>query len=204
MPSVVLLTPNCYFVDYRWHGLALERAMQCEQINQCRQQLCEQIEFEAIAHLSKATWTCSRARMSLSNQLAYGVIGIVASRWIAGSRVHWHLWRWTHSWLTRGIPEFHVFEALNFCKDLLGKFGGHKSSWAFTCQRLIWKPCDRAWAPCPPVPWTRTPKLLKIDAANLNQITPTLQTDGHPPPLRHRQPIYSGQPMFGSWPANRW
>jgi single-stranded-DNA-specific exonuclease len=32
----------------------------------------------------------------------------------------------------RGIPEFHVFEALQFCKDLLGKFGGHKAAGGFS------------------------------------------------------------------------
>ena len=32
----------------------------------------------------------------------------------------------------RGIPEFHVFEALQFCADLLGKFGGHKAAGGFS------------------------------------------------------------------------
>jgi single-stranded-DNA-specific exonuclease len=32
----------------------------------------------------------------------------------------------------RGIPEFHVFEALEFCADLLGKFGGHKAAGGFS------------------------------------------------------------------------
>ena len=32
----------------------------------------------------------------------------------------------------RGIPEFHVFEALQFCNDLLGKYGGHKAAGGFS------------------------------------------------------------------------
>jgi len=32
----------------------------------------------------------------------------------------------------RGIPEFHVFEALQFCDDLLGKHGGHKAAGGFS------------------------------------------------------------------------
>jgi len=43
----------------------------------------------------------------------------------------------------RGIPEFHVFEALNFCKDLLGKFGGHKAAGGSSLS-AEWMPCDRA------------------------------------------------------------
>ncbi|NES72737.1 MAG: single-stranded-DNA-specific exonuclease RecJ, partial [Okeania sp. SIO2D1] len=31
----------------------------------------------------------------------------------------------------RGIPEFHVFEALQFCDELLGKYGGHKAAGGF-------------------------------------------------------------------------
>jgi len=37
----------------------------------------------------------------------------------------------------RGVfQNFMCFEALNFCKDLLGKFGGHKSSWGFSLPAL--------------------------------------------------------------------
>ena len=32
----------------------------------------------------------------------------------------------------RGIPEFHVFEALEYCDDLLGKYGGHKAAGGFS------------------------------------------------------------------------
>lgn len=34
----------------------------------------------------------------------------------------------------RGIPEFHVFEALEFCKDLLEKHGGHRAAGGFTLK----------------------------------------------------------------------
>jgi len=34
----------------------------------------------------------------------------------------------------RGIPEFDVFEALQYCRDLLGKFGGHRAAGGFTFE----------------------------------------------------------------------
>ncbi|MEB3225504.1 MAG: DHHA1 domain-containing protein, partial [Synechococcus sp.] len=35
----------------------------------------------------------------------------------------------------RGIEEFNVFEALNYCKDLLGKFGGHRAAGGFSLAK---------------------------------------------------------------------
>jgi len=95
----------------------------------------------------------------------------------------------------RGIPEFHVFEALNFCKDLLGKFGGQSSWGLFSASNL--EALRSRLSTLPTSALTRTPKAAaKIDAqANLNQINFN-KTDGHPPPLRHRQP----DPIF--WTAN--
>jgi len=130
---------NCYFfADYRDDmGLALERAMQCEQINQRRQQLSRLNKRSPI--LSKARSTCSRARIGhCPTELA--------------SRCHWHCCLQVDRYgvpvfigtyedeqhirgSARGIPEFHVFEALNFCKNLLGKFGGHKAAGGFQSQR---------------------------------------------------------------------
>ena len=63
-------------------GVALERAMQCEQINRHRQQLCEQIELSAIAHIETNHLNLHQERVLLIVQpdWHHGVIGIVASR----------------------------------------------------------------------------------------------------------------------------
>ena len=121
-------------------GIALERAMQCEGINRQRQQLCEQIEQEAIA-------LCEHNRAELLDQQVlllvqpgwhHGVIGIVASRLVERYGVPVFIGTFEDEepeqvrGSARGIPEFNVFEALNFCKDLMGKFGGHRAAGGFT------------------------------------------------------------------------
>jgi len=59
------------------------------------------------------------------------------------------------------------------------------------------KPCDRASTLPTSALNQNTEAAAEIDARQpeSNQ-SPTLQTDGHPPPLRHRQP----DPIF--WTAN--
>ena len=63
-------------------AIALERAMQCEQINSQRKSLCEEIEQEAI-HLIRTTpidYKRDRVLVVVHPQWHHGVIGIVASR----------------------------------------------------------------------------------------------------------------------------
>ncbi|MBW4665333.1 MAG: single-stranded-DNA-specific exonuclease RecJ [Chroococcus sp. CMT-3BRIN-NPC107] len=127
--------------------IALERAMQCEQINQTRQQLCEQIETEAIALVEKlyaSSLHQDRVLAIVQPNWHHGVIGIVASRLL--ERYGVPVFIGTNEAETkdclgnehqirgsaRGIPEFHVFAALEACKDLLGKFGGHKAAGGFS------------------------------------------------------------------------
>ena len=123
-------------------GIALERAMQCEQINQRRQQLCEQIELEAIAYIEQSQVDLQQERVLVIVQpnWHHGVIGIVASRLLEryGVPVFIGTYEDEHHirGSARGIPEFHVFEALNFCRDLLGKFGGHKAAAGFSLSAL--------------------------------------------------------------------
>lgn len=119
-------------------GLALERAMQCEQINQHRQQLCEQIEQEAIAYIEQNQVNLLQERVLVVVQADWhhGVIGIVASRLVEryGVPVFIGTYEDEHHirGSARGIPEFHVFAALEFCQNLLGKFGGHKAAGGFS------------------------------------------------------------------------
>ena len=138
-------------------GLALERAMQCEQINQRRQQLCEQIEKEAITWIEESQLDLQQDRVLVIVQpdWHHGVIGIVASRLVERYGVPVFIGTYedvatddvtdelaateidispsSHiRGSARGIPEFHVFEALEFCKDLLTKHGGHKAAGGFS------------------------------------------------------------------------
>jgi single-stranded-DNA-specific exonuclease len=121
-------------------GVALERAMQCEQINQKRQQLCEQIEQEAIAFIEQSQLDLQQERVLVIVQpdWHHGVIGIVASRLVERYGVPVFIGTYEDEdkehirGSARGIPEFHVFEALEFCKDFLGKFGGHKAAGGFS------------------------------------------------------------------------
>lgn len=121
-------------------GVALEKAMQCEQINQKRQQLCEEIEQEAIAFIQQNHQDLQQQRVLLIVQpnWHHGVIGIVASRLVERYGVPVFIGTYEENdpnqirGSARGIPEFNVFEALQFCKDLLGKFGGHHAAGGFS------------------------------------------------------------------------
>ncbi|MGB3403923.1 MAG: DHH family phosphoesterase [Microcoleaceae cyanobacterium] len=124
-------------------GIALERAMQCEQINQKRQQLCAEIEEEAILWCEQTQIDFKQQRVLVVVQSGWhhGVIGIVASRLV--ERYGVPVFIGTEEEETengekkirgsaRSIPEFNVFEALQFSGDLLGKFGGHQAAGGFS------------------------------------------------------------------------
>ena len=121
-------------------GVALERAMQCEQINRQRQNLCEQIEQEAIALLRarKGDWYKKRVLVIVQPGWHHGVIGIVASRLV--ERYGVPVFIGTHEeddeskirGSARGIPEFDVHGGLEYCRPLLGKFGGHRAAGGFS------------------------------------------------------------------------
>jgi single-stranded-DNA-specific exonuclease len=133
-------------------GKALELAMKCEQVNQCRQRMCELIEQEAIAACEAIQFDSQRERVLVIVQPEWhhGVIGIVASRLVERYGVPVFIGTYESSESSessdsiaeqastairgsaRGIPEFNVFEALQFAGDLLGKFGGHKAAGGFT------------------------------------------------------------------------
>ncbi|MGB3560774.1 MAG: single-stranded-DNA-specific exonuclease RecJ [Geitlerinemataceae cyanobacterium] len=121
-------------------GIALERAMQCETINRQRQELCTQIEAEAIEIVEGSDVNPIRDRVLLLVQphWHHGVIGIVASRLVERYGVPVFIGTYEDEaegvvrGSARGIPEFHVFEALQACDDLLGKYGGHKAAGGFS------------------------------------------------------------------------
>ncbi|MEH2022399.1 single-stranded-DNA-specific exonuclease RecJ [Nostoc sp.] len=120
-------------------GVALELAMQCEQTNASRQLMCEQIEQEAIAFVETefvASLQLDRVLVVVQPNWHHGVIGIVASRLVERYGVPVFIGTYEDEehirGSARGIPEFHVFEALEYCHDLLGKFGGHKAAGGFS------------------------------------------------------------------------
>ncbi len=119
-------------------GIALEMAMRCEQINRQRQELCEQINQEAIATIEaeKIPLYDEQVLVLVKPDWHHGVIGIVASRLVEKYGVPVFLGTYENPYhirgSARGIPEFHVFEALQFCDDLLGKYGGHRAAGGFS------------------------------------------------------------------------
>ncbi|VXD25448.1 Single-stranded-DNA-specific exonuclease [Planktothrix serta PCC 8927] len=126
-------------------GIALERAMQCEQINQKRQQLCEEIEQEAIAWVEEQQidFKQERVLVVVQPEWHHGVIGIVASRLVERYGVPVFVGTYEQEedatqspqmirGSARGILEFDVFKALEYCHDLLHKFGGHKAAGGFS------------------------------------------------------------------------
>ncbi|MEH2414512.1 single-stranded-DNA-specific exonuclease RecJ [Nostoc sp.] len=184
-------------------GVALELAKQCEQTNTSRQLMCEQIEQEAIAYVETefvASLQKDRVLVVVQPNWHHGVIGIVASRLVERYGVPVFIGTYEDEehirGSARGIPEFHVFEALEYCHDLLGKFGGHKAAGGFSLpaenlqvlrSRLI-EFANQCLEP------QHLKPLLKIDAeVNLNHINQQLyqQLNAlHPCGMDNPDPIF--------------
>ena len=134
-------------------GIALERAMQCEGINQHRRQLCEEIEKEAISLVENTPipWQRDRVLVVVAAGWHHGVIGIVASRLVERYGVPVFIGTYEDHepeetdknkdtppaprmirGSARSIDEFNVFDALNYCSDFLGKYGGHRAAGGFS------------------------------------------------------------------------
>ncbi|MEL6222617.1 MAG: single-stranded-DNA-specific exonuclease RecJ [Cyanobacteria bacterium J06627_8] len=123
-------------------GHALDMAMKCEQINQRRRDLCTQIEQEAIACIEARQPDVLTERVLVVVQPGWhhGVIGIVASRLVERYGVPVFIGTYedeeqqTIRGSARSIPEFHIFHALQFCGDVLERFGGHRAAGGFSLQ----------------------------------------------------------------------
>ncbi|WP_071190951.1 single-stranded-DNA-specific exonuclease RecJ [Trichormus sp. NMC-1] len=188
-------------------GLALSRAMQCEQINIQRQQMCEEIEQEAIAlveDLYVNSLQKDRVLVVVKDNWHHGVIGIVASRLVERYGVPVFIGTYENDSLirgsARGIPEFNVFAALEYCRDLLGKFGGHKAAGGFSLpadnllsvRSRLSEFANQCLEP------QHLKPLLKIDAqANLNHINQELYQQLN---IFHPCGIENPDPVF--WTAN--
>ena len=125
-------------------GVALERAMQCEQINATRQDLCQTIEQAAVAWCEQQRQVGAidieqdRVLVVVRPGWHHGVIGIVASRLVERYGVPVFIGTYEDDdqkvirGSARGIPEFDVFAALQTCHDLMEKFGGHRAAGGFS------------------------------------------------------------------------
>ncbi|MEL6901662.1 MAG: single-stranded-DNA-specific exonuclease RecJ [Cyanobacteria bacterium J06606_4] len=127
-------------------GVALQRAMQCEETNQLRRQMCEIIETQAVewceAQIESGLLDLNKERVLvvIQPEWHHGVIGIVASRLVERYGVPVFIGTFEDKakkeirGSARSIPEFNVFEALQFCDDLLDKYGGHRAAGGFSFQ----------------------------------------------------------------------
>ena len=125
-------------------GIALERAMQCEQTNQTRREMCDRIEEEAIAYCEAQKTSGEidihrdRILVVIQPDWHHGVIGIVASRLVERYGVPVLIGTYEEDdqkeirGSARSIPEFNVFEGLQTCDDLMTKYGGHRAAGGFT------------------------------------------------------------------------
>lgn len=166
-------------------GIALERAMQCEEINRQRQTLCEQIELEAVKLVEETPipWKNDCVLVVVHPEWHHGVIGIVASRLVERYGVPVFIGTYEEGDTTkirgsaRSIPEFNVFEALEFCRDILGKFGGHQAAGGFSLASdnlsLFKQRLSQFAHQC--LKSEHLKPLVKIDAqANFNQLNTAL------------------------------
>ncbi len=125
-------------------GIALQRAMQCEEANKLRRQMCEIIEAQAVEWCEEQqekgllNLRSERVLVIVQPEWHHGVIGIVASRLVERYGVPVFIGTYEDKaqkeirGSARSIPEFNVFEALQFCDDLFDKYGGHRAAGGFS------------------------------------------------------------------------
>ncbi len=127
-------------------GVALQRAMQCEEANKRRRQMCEVIEAQAVEWVEDQKdqglldLAKERVLVVVQPEWHHGVIGIVASRLVERYGVPVFIGTYEDEakkeirGSARSIPEFNVFDALQFCDDLLGRYGGHRAAGGFSFE----------------------------------------------------------------------
>jgi single-stranded-DNA-specific exonuclease len=187
-------------------GVALARAIQCEQVNKQRQDMCAAIEQEAIDLIEQGDYQIKQNRVLVIVHPGWhhGVIGIVASRLVErygvpvfiGTNEDEHHIRGS----ARSIPEFDVFHALQYCHNLLGKYGGHRAAGGFSMPtenlERVKQGLSEFAHKC--LELEHLKYLVKIDAeANLSAINMSLyqQIDAiHPCGMENPDPVF--------WTAN--
>jgi single-stranded-DNA-specific exonuclease len=118
--------------------IAYQLAQQCEETNRHRQELCKEIEAEAIVICEEQAHRIPEEKILLvmRENWHHGVIGLVASRLVERYGVPVFIATFeneTHiRGSARGIPEFNVFEALEYSKEVLLRHGGHPAAGGFS------------------------------------------------------------------------
>ena len=189
-------------------GVALQRAMQCEETNTLRQRMCELIETQAVTWCEeqqtqgKLDLLKERVLVIVQPEWHHGVIGIVASRLVERYGVPVFIGTYEDNdkkeirGSARGIPEFNVFEALQACDDLLDKYGGHRAAGGFTfaAKHLRQVSARLSHFACQHLQPEYLKPLITVDVrANLADITFSLyeQIDGlHPCGIQNSEPIF--------------
>ncbi|MEM6251953.1 MAG: single-stranded-DNA-specific exonuclease RecJ [Cyanobacteria bacterium P01_D01_bin.156] len=189
-------------------GIALQRAMQCEETNTLRQRMCELIETQAInwceeqQTLGNLNFNKERVLVVVQPDWHHGVIGIVASRLVERYGVPVFIGTYEDKsqkeirGSARGIPEFNVFEALQACDDLLDKYGGHRAAggFSFSTRNLRQVTARLSHFACQQLQPDHLKPLVNIDVeANLADIGFTLyeQIDGlHPCGIQNNEPVF--------------
>ncbi len=181
---------------------AEQLAQRCERLNQVRQQMCGRIETEALEQIAQQGRDLQQDRVLTilgSPQCKWhkGVIGIVASR--LADRFGCPVFIGSQSRqgeisgsARQGIPEFDVFQGLEFCKDLFHKHGGHPAAGGFSLAAENWPFLEkrlRQFAQLSLQPEQIQP-LVQIDVeASLADLTLDLYQH-----LQHLQPCGIGNP----------
>jgi single-stranded-DNA-specific exonuclease len=123
-------------------------ARRCERLNQVRQEMCSRIEAEALEQIAQRDWDPPQERVLIllgtpQQRWHKGVIGLVAAR--LAERFGCPVFIGSQSRqgeitgsARQGIPEFDVFQALEFCKDLFTKHGGHPAAGGFSLKAENW------------------------------------------------------------------
>jgi len=189
-------------------GTALQRAMQCEETNTLRQRMCELIETQAVAWCEeqqaqgKLNLQKERVLVVVQPDWHHGVIGIVASRLVERYGVPVFIGTYEDKdkkeirGSARSIPEFNVFEALQACDDLLGKYGGHRAAggFSFAAKNLRQVASRLSHVACQQLQPEYLKPLVTVDAkANLADITLSLyeQIDClHPCGIQNNEPVF--------------
>ncbi|NEP62867.1 MAG: single-stranded-DNA-specific exonuclease RecJ, partial [Symploca sp. SIO2G7] len=189
-------------------GIALQRAMQCEETNSLRQRMCELIEIQAIQWCEEQQ---AQGQLNLQKERVlvivqpdwhHGVIGIVASRLVERYGVPVFIGTFEDKGQTeirgsaRGIPEFNVFKALQNCDDLLDNYGGHRAAGGFTfaAKKLRQVTARLSYFACQHLQPEYLKPLITVDVqANLADIGLDLyqQIDHlHPCGVQNNEPVF--------------
>lgn len=189
-------------------GMALQRALQCEETNTLRQRMCELIETQAVTWCEeqqaqgRLNFQKERVLVVVQPEWHHGVIGIVASRLVERYGVPVFIGTYEDKekkeirGSARGIPEFNVFEALQACDDLLDKYGGHRAAGGFTfaSRNLRQVSARLSHFACQQLQPDYLKPLITVDAqASLADISFTLygQIDHlHPCGIQNNEPVF--------------